>query len=133
MSKTTPESGDSALRSIPSVERILSSDTFATSIREFGRDAVKDAVVAYLETLRSERRRFDDDIAADEVRNALTAATASTLRRVINGTGIIIHTNLGRSPIDPGRSGRAPPRSPPATRISNSTSRTAAGDGAMST
>ena len=82
------------------MERILSGDPFALSIREFGRDAVKDAVVAYLDTLRSEGRRFDDDIAADEVLNALTAVTASTLRRVINGTGIIIHTNLGRSPID---------------------------------
>jgi L-seryl-tRNA(Ser) seleniumtransferase len=82
------------------VERILSGDTFALSIREFGRDAVKDAVVAHLETLRREGRRFDDEVAAGEVLNALTAVTASTLRRVINGTGIIIHTNLGRSPID---------------------------------
>lgn len=70
------------------------------SIREFGRDAVKDAVVAYLDTLRSEGGIFDAEVAGDEVLNALTAATASTLRRVINGTGIIIHTNLGRSPID---------------------------------
>ena len=82
------------------MERILSGDTFAFSIREFGRDATKDAVVAYLETLRNERRRFDAEVAGDEVLNALTAATASTLRRVINGSGIIIHTNLGRSPID---------------------------------
>jgi len=82
------------------VERILSGDTFALSIREFGRDAVKDAVVAYLDTLRSEGRSFEVDIAADQVLKALTAATTSTLRRVINGTGIIIHTNLGRSPID---------------------------------
>jgi len=82
------------------VERLLSGDTFALSIREFGRDATKDAVVAHLETLRSERRSFDADVAAHEVLNALTAATASTLRCVINGTGIIIHTNLGRSPID---------------------------------
>src|SRR5205807_9847814 len=95
MSKSRPSSGDSALRSIPSVERILSGDTFAFSIREFGREATKDAVVAYFETLRSERRHFDADVAGDEVLNALTAATASTLRRVINGTGIIIHTNLG--------------------------------------
>jgi L-seryl-tRNA(Ser) seleniumtransferase len=82
------------------VERILSGNTFALAIREFGRDAVKDAVVAYLDTLRGERRRFDAEVAGDEVLNALAAATASTLRRVINGTGIIIHTNLGRSPID---------------------------------
>jgi L-seryl-tRNA(Ser) seleniumtransferase len=82
------------------VERILSGNTFAMSIREFGRDAVKDAVVEHLDALRNERRPFDAGVAADEVRNALTAATASTLRRVVNGTGIIIHTNLGRSPID---------------------------------
>src|SRR6185295_12853813 len=67
MPKSRPSSGDSALRSIPSVERLLSGETFALSIREFGRDAVKDAVVAYLETLRSERRRFDADVAGDEV------------------------------------------------------------------
>jgi L-seryl-tRNA(Ser) seleniumtransferase len=82
------------------VERILSSDAFAGVVRDFGRDAVKDAVVAYLDTVRAERGQFDENLAADEVLNALTAATASTLRRVINGTGIIIHTNLGRSPID---------------------------------
>jgi L-seryl-tRNA(Ser) seleniumtransferase len=82
------------------VERILSSEAFSTVIRDFGRDAVKDAVVDYLETLRRDRRTFDERDAADEVLNALTAATAATLHRVINGTGIIIHTNLGRSPID---------------------------------
>jgi len=82
------------------VERILSSEAFAGVVRDFGRDAAKDAVVAHLETVRIERRRFDENAAADDVVQTLTVATASTLRRVINGTGIIIHTNLGRSPID---------------------------------
>src|SRR4029077_2496845 len=92
---------DSALRSIPSVERILSSDGFAGVIAEFGRDRVKDAVVVHLETLRRDLGTFDEEAAIDDARQQLTAATASTLRRVINGTGVIIHTNLGRSPIDP--------------------------------
>src|SRR4051794_31177190 len=100
MPKSRPSSGDSALRNIPSVERILSSEAFAGVVRDFGRDAAKDAVIAHLETVRSERRRFDENVAAEDVLNLLMAATASTLRRVINGTGIIIHTNLGRSPID---------------------------------
>jgi L-seryl-tRNA(Ser) seleniumtransferase len=82
------------------VERILSGDVFAAVIRDFGRDAVKDAVVAHLDTLRRQRGMFDERDAAAAAVNALTAATASTLRRVINGSGIIIHTNLGRSPID---------------------------------
>ena len=82
------------------MERILSSEAFAGVVRDFGRDAAKDAVVAHLETVRIERRPFDENAAADDVLQTLTVATASTLRRVINGTGIIIHTNLGRSPID---------------------------------
>jgi len=101
MAKSRPDAGDSALRSIPSVERILSSDAFAEVIAEFGRDRVKDAVVEHLETLRRARGTFDENAAVDDARNHLAAATASTLRRVINASGVIIHTNLGRSPIDP--------------------------------
>lgn len=101
MPKTTPESGDSALRRIPSVERILSSESFVCLLAEFGRDRVKEAVVAHLEALRCDRAPFDENAALGDVRTQLAAATVSTLRRVINGTGVIIHTNLGRSPIDP--------------------------------
>jgi L-seryl-tRNA(Ser) seleniumtransferase len=100
MPKSSASSGDSALRSIPSVERILSGNAFAGVLLEFGRDAVKDALVGYLDILRRERTAFEEDGAVVEVLDRLAAATASTLRRVINGTGIIIHTNLGRSPID---------------------------------
>jgi seryl-tRNA(sec) selenium transferase len=107
MPKTTPDSGDSALRRIPSVERILSSEVFAIVVAEFGRDRVKDAVVAHLDVLRSDGTPFNERSAVDDVRKRLAAATASTLRRVINGTGVVIHTNLGRSPIDPGLWSRA--------------------------
>lgn len=101
MPKTRPESGDSALRGIPSVERILSSEPFAGLLEEFGRDRVKEAVVAHLEALRRDRTPFDENASAGDVRERLAVATTSSLRRVINGTGVIIHTNLGRSPIDP--------------------------------
>ncbi|MEA2337790.1 MAG: L-seryl-tRNA(Ser) seleniumtransferase, partial [Thermoanaerobaculia bacterium] len=95
------------LRSIPSVERILSGDGLVNLIAEFGRERVKDALASHLEELRRARRAFDDAAAGDDVRNRLTAATESTLRRVINGSGVIIHTNLGRSPIDPALWSRA--------------------------
>jgi L-seryl-tRNA(Ser) seleniumtransferase len=101
MPKTTPEPGDSALRSIPSVERILSCQSFAGLVAEFGRDRVKEAVVVHLEALRRDRAPFDENAAVGDVHEQLAAAMASSLRRVINGTGVIIHTNLGRSPIDP--------------------------------
>ena len=101
MVKTASEPIHSALRAIPSVERILSSAAFAASIAEFGRERVKDAIVEHLATVRASRASFDEPQAVAAVRASLASATGSTLRRVINGSGVIIHTNLGRSPIDP--------------------------------
>jgi L-seryl-tRNA(Ser) seleniumtransferase len=91
----------SSLRAIPSVERILSADPFAALIREFGRERVKEAVVDHLTGIRATRAAWDEGEAVTAAGAALAAATRSTLRRVINGTGVIIHTNLGRSPIHP--------------------------------
>ncbi|MDQ6802651.1 MAG: L-seryl-tRNA(Sec) selenium transferase [Acidobacteriota bacterium] len=90
----------SSLRSIPSVERILSSGAFAALITEFGRSRVKDGLAVWLDGLRTAGGAFDERSAADAVRVSLQTAVASTLRRVINASGIIIHTNLGRAPID---------------------------------
>ena len=88
------------LRSIPSVERLLSSPRFAPLVGEFGRERIKDAVVAHLDEIRRSRGQFDESAALLAVGERVAAATSSTLRRVINATGVIIHTNLGRSPID---------------------------------
>jgi L-seryl-tRNA(Ser) seleniumtransferase len=104
MRKTAVTTGDSAIsprRSIPSVERILSATRFAALADSFGRERVKDGVVAELARLRAAGAAYDEDDAIDAVAHALAASTSSTLRRVINATGVIIHTNLGRSPIDP--------------------------------
>jgi L-seryl-tRNA(Ser) seleniumtransferase len=96
-----PDSVPLHFRSIPSVERLLSSESFGVLVGEFGRDRVKDAVVTHLTHLRKAGGVFDERSAVDSVAKALATSTASTLRRVINATGVIIHTNLGRSPIDP--------------------------------
>ncbi len=101
MAKASPAAADSSvLRTIPSVEKILSARAFAPLIGEFGRDRVKDGIVEHLATLRATRSPYDESEAASGVRESLTVAVRSTLRRTINGTGILIHTNLGRAPID---------------------------------
>lgn len=92
--------GDASLRRIPSVERILSGAAAAPLVAEFGRERVKEAVVAHLASLRSSRSAYEESAALADVASRLSDSTGSTLRRVINGTGVIIHTNLGRSPID---------------------------------
>ncbi len=97
----TTDSDASRLRAIPSVERLLSSESFAAAIAEFGREAVKGAVVDHLASIRAARAVFDRSQAVASIESRLRQTTSSALRRVINGSGVIIHTNLGRSPIDP--------------------------------
>src|SRR5688500_11786362 len=90
-----------SLRAIPSVERILSSPAVIDLAARFGREQVKAAVSAHLARLRTSRTPWDERAAVAAISEGAAAATSSTLRRVINATGVIIHTNLGRSPIDP--------------------------------
>lgn len=70
-------------------------------IDEFGRERVKEAVVRSLDEVRAGRGGFDEAQVVESVKASLRQTTSSTLRRVINGSGVIIHTNLGRSPVDP--------------------------------
>jgi L-seryl-tRNA(Ser) seleniumtransferase len=91
----------SALRSIPSVEKILTSEGFVPLIADYGRERVKEGLVEHLTELRATRGAYDEAQAVASVGTAMAAATRSTLRRVINASGVIIHTNLGRSPIHP--------------------------------
>jgi L-seryl-tRNA(Ser) seleniumtransferase len=83
------------------VERILSSAAAAPLIEEFGRARVKAAVAAHLDALRRDRIPWDERAATGAIRTLAVDSTSSSLRRVINGSGVIIHTNLGRSPIEP--------------------------------
>ncbi|HVT45765.1 MAG TPA: L-seryl-tRNA(Sec) selenium transferase [Thermoanaerobaculia bacterium] len=93
-----------ALRRIPSVEKILSSAPAFAPIERVGRETVKSTLVALLRELRgagtSAERITLEEITA-ELERRVEELCRPSLRRVINGSGILIHTNLGRSPIDP--------------------------------
>jgi L-seryl-tRNA(Ser) seleniumtransferase len=102
MPKGGTVTANSSLRGLPSVERIVSSAAVAPLVAEFGRARVKAAVAAHLDALRRDRIPWDERAAAGAIRALAGESTASSLRRLINGSGVIIHTNLGRSPIEPG-------------------------------
>lgn len=102
MSKTPAASLDSAKevrRSIPSIDRLLSSAGVASLVETFGRERVKSGLTRTLQSVRDRRASFDHDACISETAELLQRETAATLRPVINGSGVIIHTNLGRSPI----------------------------------
>ena len=88
--------GESPLRSIPSVDRVL---------RELGDTGVpRPAVVALVRQVLAtarDRRVTDPAVILDLAHTAVDALRRARIQPVINGTGIIVHTNLGRSPLGP--------------------------------
>jgi L-seryl-tRNA(Ser) seleniumtransferase len=101
MPKGVPGTTNSALRGLPSMERILSSAAMAPLLAEFGRARLKSAVASHLESLRRDRAPWNERDAVIKILALSAQSTSSSLRRVINGSGVIIHTNLGRAPIAP--------------------------------
>ena len=95
------ETADAARRSLPSVERVLSSDPAAPLLDEWGREAFKSAVIDRLDHLRASGSSFDASIdsVCEAAATALRSRFSPSLRPVINASGVIIHTNLGRSPV----------------------------------
>ena len=98
------------LRSLPSVDFVLSQAALAESIERWGRATVVAAVRAELSAARSRLRASRASTDAEAVAPAasvlaIRAATAlaeqlrTPLRAVINATGVVLHTNLGRAPI----------------------------------
>jgi len=104
------------LRAIPSVESILRWASVAPWIERLGRTTVVREVRAVVEEIREEIRtgRFTvvsasstsaegSDAVPQELERRLRARFEAlerpSLRRVINATGVILHTNLGRAPL----------------------------------
>jgi L-seryl-tRNA(Ser) seleniumtransferase len=94
----SPQEGDDARRQIPATSVLLSHPPLATAIDRLGRETVKAAIAAAQELAR--QGLIDPANVALAAVAALPPAS-TTLVRVINATGVIIHTNLGRAPLSP--------------------------------
>lgn len=97
------------LRIIPKVDVILDKPSMRALIEKYGKEPVADAIREELEKIRSIIMTcFEEDSLKQRmeeietnVYNAVVEAKKSNLRRVINATGVILHTNLGRAPLPP--------------------------------
>ncbi len=93
----------SRLRGLPSVDRVLSHPRLAELLRQYVRDAVVDAVRDQLEAARRAAAAGGPVPTVAEVVEAVASQTAAQASRwpqpVINATGVILHTNLGRAPL----------------------------------
>ena len=90
------------LRTLPKTDDVLAHPALAETLADLPRALVVDAVRGSIEDARGRLlagETFEpsaEAIARDAIARATLAARPS-LRRVINATGIIVHTNLGRS------------------------------------
>jgi len=83
-------------RHVPRTDVLLADPRLAAAERRLGRALVKAAVG------RAQQRARDGQIAPEEVADAAVAelpARAAGLTPVINATGVLVHTNLGRAPL----------------------------------
>ncbi|HEY0873485.1 MAG TPA: L-seryl-tRNA(Sec) selenium transferase [Vicinamibacterales bacterium] len=91
-------------RRIPSIEQIRQRPTVGELEARYGRRAVVDALRAEADRVRDGLARGEshEDVAAAIERGAsdrLQDEAAFSLEPVINATGVVIHTNLGRAPL----------------------------------
>jgi L-seryl-tRNA(Ser) seleniumtransferase len=94
-------------RRIPSVDALLVSEAFAPLQAEYGRERVVTALRGVVESVRlaaagsgpMDAPAEEPSWWAGEVRERLRAEDMPSLRPVINATGVVLHTNLGRAPL----------------------------------
>lgn len=88
-------------RRLPSVHQVLEDPAAAALVERYGRGAVKEAVRSELDHRRQSPPPSADGQAdlLDAVALRLHAQDFHGIRRVINATGVILHTNLGRAPL----------------------------------
>ena len=96
----------SILSSIPQIEKILQKAFISSYIDRLSRpivtDIIRDEVKSYKKYIlsASTSAEFSLEQLYDNIEHACWVMNQQRLQRVINGTGVIVHTNLGRSPIN---------------------------------
>lgn len=102
----SPPSSPSLFRAIPGVDILLADPLFVQLTNEYEEDLVKRMIRRSLDELRDEIRggeATEDDCTpealARRTRDTVEKYLGPKLKTVINATGVIVHTNLGRSPL----------------------------------
>ncbi|GHV27779.1 L-seryl-tRNA(Sec) selenium transferase [Spirochaetia bacterium] len=107
---TTPSDTNALLRSIPAMDDLLNTPWAAPFSGHLGRETVKKIIAETLDEIRREisggvRACLPEDccpvdeLVASRAATRLRLKSSSTLKPVVNATGVVIHTNLGRAPL----------------------------------
>ena len=84
------------LRDLPSVDELVRDERLAGEPAALAVEAARAALARAREAIRTGHEPGD---LGEQAVQELRAARAPSLRRVLNATGVIVHTNLGRAPL----------------------------------
>ena len=87
---------DDPRRRTPRTDAVLAAPSVAAAVERLGRERVKAIVASVLAECRAGEVAPDDVVAAVVERLPTSAAS---MRPVVNATGVVVHTNLGRAPL----------------------------------
>lgn len=91
------------LRSLPGVDKVLNDERFSRSAKNYPHDLAVSVIRDELERQRQSIQSGKSGASLDEiivsVLKQLETLFTPSLRRVINASGVILHTNLGRAPL----------------------------------
>jgi len=97
-----PASTRERLRALPSVESVLVSEAGRAALQIHPRPRVLEAIRRVLAVLRTRILQGEAvSFSSDALGPALVALGTPGLRPVLNATGVVLHTNLGRAPLAP--------------------------------
>src|SRR2546430_8296674 len=99
-----------ALRQIPPVNDVLRAEALAQFRGILGQPFVADILDKVLAETRGELSQLKSTISRAELTSTIASKVAQriretlqpSLKRVINASGVVLHTNLGRAPLPPG-------------------------------
>ncbi len=91
------------IKKIPSVSSLLNQKEIKEAVDSYGRELVVFSIRRTLEQFRNDQTLKTKEISMAEIIRAvlknIRSITDRTLLPVINATGIVLHTNLGRAPL----------------------------------
>jgi L-seryl-tRNA(Ser) seleniumtransferase len=102
--KTEKSAATSLLRQIPAVDELLGGETLRKLEARLGRRALVESARRTLDELRTrissgETAKFSVEALEAEIAARAEQAARYSVQPVINATGVILHTNLGRAPL----------------------------------
>src|SRR5487761_519775 len=100
-----PDGRVAGLREIPSVDELLKRPKIAELTQQAGREFAVEITRRVLADMREQAGRGRESMSVDaanieaQIAERIEHELAPSLRSVINATGVVLHTNLGRAPI----------------------------------